>query len=309
MRIAITGSMGFLGSNIAQVLSGEPGCELIQNDLDIARSKCQDEAEGNYVFGDLRRRDICEQLTDGVDVLIHMAQSNNPLLAGSDFVGDVEQNLLPTLTLLDTVKNRNKRLHIIFPSSGGTVYAPGNGAYKESDTCFASSPYGVQKIFLENYLSILTTKNPMISASVLRISNPYGVLLPVERKQGFVGVALSRIKHGLPIEIWGNQNNVRDYIHISDLCEAVRLAIQPVEGYHVYNIGAGEGHSVSEIVGMFEQILARKVETNLVHSEAADAMPIRSVLDVSAAAAKLKWTPHVKLYDGIAAMIEKNGIK
>jgi len=84
MRVALTGCEGILGSEIAKSSSLDTSIELVQNDFDIARGESGDEAEGNYIFGDLRRGDTCVILLAEADVLVHMAQSNNPMLADSD---------------------------------------------------------------------------------------------------------------------------------------------------------------------------------------------------------------------------------
>ncbi|MGA2545238.1 MAG: NAD-dependent epimerase/dehydratase family protein [Rectinemataceae bacterium] len=311
MKVALTGCRGFLGSEIAKYFRSDSSIELIQNDIDIGGKSFNAGMEGNYLLGDIRRRDICETLLKDTDVLVHMAQSNNPFIADSDWVGDIEQNLIPTLTILDSVKSREKQLHIIFPSSGGTVYAPhqDESMFNENDQCFAFSPYGAQKILLENYLSIMTKRNPQISVTILRISNPYGVLLPIERKQGFIGVSLNKIKLGLPVEVWGNPENVRDYIHINDLCSSFSCALKETSRYEVFNIGSGEGHSVTELLDIFRLVLERDIDIKTIQSSAADAMPTRSVLDIARARDKLRWEPTVKLIDGIKEIVVRNAIK
>jgi len=308
MRITVTGSYGFLGSCVARAVESISGHELIKHDLEpndfVAHS-----AKTRHIYGDLRRRDICENLVENTDVLIHMAQSNNPLQASSDWVGDLEQSLMSTMTLVDTARRTAHPLHIIYPSSGGTVYAA-NGdidAYSESDACFSSSPYGIQKIMVENYLHLLPGQNPLVNVTVLRISNPYGILLPVDRKQGFIGVALNRIKHKLPVEIVGNPGNIRDYIHVDDLVRAFLAVLERTNSYEVFNIGSGIGCSVLEIIEIFKTLIHEEfpIQTGSGNSFAANSLPLRNVLDIGKAREQLDWAPEIKLSDGIKDMIGK----
>jgi UDP-glucose 4-epimerase len=308
MNIAITGCKGFLGSEVFKFLQKENN-SFILCDLSPNVEVTENSVNCDYVWGDLRRREVCEQLIQNADVLIHMAQSNNPMLADSDWAGDIEQNLLPTMVLLDVIKHQKKKIHIIFPSSGGTVYAHQQRPLLEDDRCFSESPYGSQKILIENYLSMLVQKSFGVSVNVLRISNPYGILLPLERKQGFIGVALNRIKNNQPIEIFGNPDNVRDYIHISDLCGAIRKAVNYRSGYEVMNISSGAGKSVNEILVIMETLLKRKVECVIHNTPGSERLVPWSVLSNKKAKHILSWEIKVQIEDGIFRMIDENSIR
>ena len=208
------------------------------------------------------------------------------------------------------MQKMNREFHIIFPSSGGSVYYPSKSfkPKKESNRLLSETSYGIQKIAIENYLRI-AVKNGLIKATVLRISNPYGVLLPTYRKQGFIGVALHKIKKNEPVQIFGDINNVRDYIHLDDVVNAFKIAVDrqgPI--FDVFNIGSGKGYSVKQILEIIEQYLNRLISIEHVFQKGSERLPPYSVLDITKAQKRLNWQPHVSLEKGLKALMIKANI-
>ena len=79
----------------------------------------------------------------------------------------------------------------------------------------------------------------------------YGRLQNPHAKQGAIGVFLGNVVQGRPITIWGDGEVVRDYIYIDDAVKALVKAAEynpAPNGERVFNIGAGQGHSLNEIV-------------------------------------------------------------
>jgi len=131
-------------------------------------------------------------------------------------------------------------------------------------------------------------------------------LLPPERLQGFLGVAVAQLAAGRPIRIFGDPANVRDYIHLDDVCRALELALAPRPGYDVFNIGSGSGVSVAELVDLLGRVAGT---TPLVEHEApsrdAQRLPSWIVLDASKARRELDWSPTVSLEQGVGMLWEK----
>jgi UDP-glucose 4-epimerase len=206
------------------------------------------------------------------------------------------------------VRSAGRCPHVVYYSSGGAIYAPraGGAPYRETDDCAPLSSYGIQKLTVEHYLRELAAKGHL-TAAVLRVGNAYGQLLPVTRMQGLIGVAIHALFDGQPIRLFGNIENVRDYVHVEDVCRATALVLAPRGSFAVFNIGTGIGHSVRQVLELIEQTAGVKAryETAAAAAETAG-LPEWSVLDIGKARSELGWRPQIALRDGIARMLAEH---
>jgi UDP-glucose 4-epimerase len=130
------------------------------------------------------------------------------------------------------------------------------------------------------------------SATILRISNPYGILLPSDRKQGLIGVVLNRIKEGQAIKVFGDPQNIRDYIHLDDLCSAFLNCLKAqTEG--IYNIGSGVGNSVTDVFSIIESAIDMKLPREYISNEQTKKLRPWVILNVHKAERDFGWKPHV----------------
>jgi len=199
------------------------------------------------------------------------------------------------------------RPHIVYFSSGGAVYGSSSVQvpFRESDPCQPTSSYGVQKVTAEQYLRLAASKG-ILTATVLRVSNAYGTLLPNQRLQGLIGVTVNNLLHGRPARVFGNPDNVRDYVHLDDICRASETVVQPREVFAVYNVGSGVGHSVKEVLRIIEDCVPARLPSEMLPEvEGADWLSDWVVLDIMKAKRDLNWAPSIELRTGIAKLVER----
>jgi UDP-glucose 4-epimerase len=299
--IAITGASGFLGSALVPYLS-ETDDYVIRAITRTLRAEHTSSPRGvSWLQGDLVSPRVCAELVADADAVIHLAHVNTPLTSDAHLPSDAAANLVPMLNLLQAIRSAGRRPHVILASSGGALYrgASAREPLSESSLALPTTSYGVQKLAQEHYLRV-GAEQGWLSATVLRIGNPYGVLLPPERRQGFIGVALNYLRDGKPIRIFGNEDNVRDYIHLDDMCRMFRRVIERRNGFDVVNVGSGEGQSVRNIVDLIERIIGRPVTLERLPSDpAADRLPEWVVLDVAKARNEYGWSPSIGFEDGV----------
>ena len=254
----------------------------------------------NWIIGNLSSEYDCKEFIKNVDIIIHLAHTNTPLTSNNDVISDVSLNLIPTVTLLETIKKYGKKIHLIFASSGGAIYGQSENhiPFKEFDLCIPKSSYGIQKLVAENYIRLWAEKS-LLTSTVLRVSNPYGILLPATRKQGLIGVVLSKLLENKIQQVYGDSNNIRDYIHLEDMAKAFELSIESYNDYEIFNIGSGKGYSVNDIFMLIEQFTSMEIKKEYIQLDNNNKLSDWVVLDTNRASKILKWQPEISLEEGL----------
>ena len=302
MKVGITGAAGLLGSSIIRRLARVPDIRIKA----LARRPIPIESRAvECMVGNLERPADCAAFVQDLDAVLHFAHTNSPLTSETDWARDTQLNLLPTLNLLSAIAVAGRRPHVVFPSSGGAVYGGirDRTPFTEGEPCQPENSYGVQKVAAEHYLRIMAERD-MLNAVTLRIGNAYGWILPPDRLQGFVGTAVHRVLHGLPIRILGDPENVRDYVHVDDVCDALLRVLERRTRYEVFNVGTGVGTSVTQILHMLEQLSGQTLAARVEHVPGAERLPPWCVLDCTRAATELGWRARIPLADGLRLMLD-----
>ena len=307
--LGITGASGFLGTSLLQRLAclGPVNVRALTRTLAMQRSGPENGL--SWVQGDLQQPLDCSNFVSGLSAIIHLAHTNSPLTSNKHLPSDARANLLPLLNLIEAIRTAGSRPLVIFASSGGAIYGPRDNRrpFREDEACLPTTSYGIQKLIGEHYLH-MAANNGWLTAVSLRISNAYGLLLPVQRSQGFIGVAVNRVLRGQPIRIFGNPDNVRDYVHVDDIARAIATALNFRGDYRVYNIGSGVGRSVRDVVALIQASASGPVDI-CCDSEPGDTdLPTWNVLDVERASRELDWRPEVSFQDGVRRLLGEHAL-
>ena len=307
LRLGITGASGFLGTSLLRQLSAQPDMRIVALTRTIGPHQKTPSSNIEWRQGDLASARDCAAFVADTDVIVHLAHTNTPLTSNNDISSDATLNIVPTLTLLQAVRDAASKPHVVYASSGGALYRPTDDRrpLTEESALQPLTSYGILKLATERYLQ-MAAHEEWLTSTVLRIGNPYGILLQSERLQGFIGVAIQRLLEQLPIRIFGDINNVRDYIHLDDVCRAFNVAlVPPSDGYAVYNIGSGRGTSVRELLAILEQITGYRADVEHIEASGAARLPPWVILDSAKVFRELGWHPQIQLEDGIASMWEE----
>jgi len=298
-KILVLGGAGFMGSDLSKLLYSQ-GYAVRVFDRQI-RLFDRDAYPGMDFFeGDFLNQHDIDEAVAGCDAIFHMISTTVPKSSNDDPVFDVESNVVGTLHVLNSAV-RHKVKKIVFTSSGGTVYGiPENIPIREDHPTNPICSYGINKLGIEKYLFLFSQLHGL-GYAILRISNPYGAGQRPDALQGAVGVFTARAIAGEPVEIWGDGSVVRDYLHVSDVSNALVKAMQYSGQSHVFNIGSGEGMSLNEILDLLEEVVGHPVVRIYQHARKLD-VPV-NVLDNSLACAELGWSPEVAFRDGLRQMV------
>lgn len=290
--LALTGATGFIGRYLMQSV---PDAKVLTRNVEVARKW------PNAVEGDLLNARDRYRFVQGCSTLIHLACTSNPRYPITHFSADLEQNLIPTAELFETYARLNPEGHIIFASTGGNMYDDETKiAHTEEEVPKPRSSYAVHKLAAEHHLRLIAASYG-IRATILRISNPYGTLLPKERGQGLIGIAFSKLLAEEPVTLFDAKETLRDYIHLEDIAKCFLAAVEkaPDAGTtRLLNVSSGVGTSIAELLALAESITGLKFKIECA-PESNHKRPSYSILCNSKAQHALQWQPQIPLEVGL----------
>ncbi|OIQ99752.1 UDP-glucose 4-epimerase [mine drainage metagenome] len=261
-----------------------------------------------YVAGDFGQRELISGLLDRHQEIIHLAYATVPNTSFENPLGDLLQNLPPTVQLFSEVADRGGKLILI--SSGGTVYGE---AVKlpicEDHPTRPISPYGVTKLTLENYARLYAVTHGLKFVCV-RPANAYGVGQRPFIGQGFISTAIASAMRGQPIKIFGQDGTVRDYIYVSDLASGIMSALEHGHMSETYNVGTGVGLSNKGVIQILSPLMKRMGFETIVEHLPERAFDVKAnVLDSTKLQMQTGWKPKIGIEEGLTLTSEwiRNG--
>lgn len=287
------GGCGFIGSHVVDALCAR-GLSL--RILDRSPERFRPPVPGvEYLRHDLCRAPLPAGALADIDVVVHLASTTVPATSNLDPGADIADNLIPTVRLIEAMRQHGAR-RLVFLSSGGTVYGiPERDPIAEDHPLNPISSYGIVKLAVEKYLQ-MEHRLHGLDYVALRASNPYGPRQGRTGVQGVIGTYLWRHAHNEPIEVWGDGSVVRDFLHVADLAELCARAVLS-EASGVFNAGSGEGTSIAEVVDIIGRIVGRDTAPVFRPGRSFD-VP-RVVLDSRRAEAAFGWRGTIPLVQGI----------
>lgn len=257
-KTLVLGANGFIGSHLVDTLARR-GDDVVAFIRPGSRPKWQQNKGVEAFYGDFLNRSDLQACLNDVDYVYHFISTSTPATTENDPIIDIDTSVRMSVEFFQLCIDSGVK-HVFFASTGGSIYGDNpNPPYSENDQTLPFSPYAIGKLSVENYLRYFKKKYGL-SSTIFRISNPYGERQPFHRKQGVVPIFIENIYRGRPITVYGDGTMVRDYIFVTDVAEII--AAIGVEGskYGVYNLGSGEGTSLSTIIKTAEEVVGKKAQ-------------------------------------------------
>lgn len=296
MRCCILGVTGFLGKNLARALcdSGAVVCGLARGRLDAPGL----DPRVRTTVGEFGCESTLAEAVRGQDAVYHLASSSLPATSNRDPAGDLADNVVATVRLLDVCRRQGVR-QVVFASSGGTVYGiPRSVPIPETASTDPITAYGIAKLAIEKYLHLYQHLFGL-DYRILRISNPYGPHQPFEAGQGLVATAIHRLIRRRPIEVWGDGSVVRDYIHVDDVATAFIAATTYSGPHKIMNVGSGIGRSVNEVIADVAEAIPEAGLPEIIYYPARLVDVPTNVLDIGLIINETGWRPTIEWQHGL----------
>jgi len=313
--IAISGGLGFIGSNLAIHLNCSSQSLTLMDSLNpnyggsiknialIANSTSL-----RINISDVRDQHSLQVLLRGAHVLYNLAGQTSHMDSMADPFTDLDINARAQLSILEVCREVAPQVRIVFASTR-QIY--GRPHYLPVDEAHPLQPVdvnGINKLAGEQY-HLLYSEVYGIRSTVLRLTNTYGPRMRIkDARQTFLGVWIRNLLQGQPFEVWGGEQ-LRDYTYVDDCVSALQLAASSDAAIgEIYNLG-GCGEPVS-LLETAETLVAaaRDLEIPL----AAEPFVVRDYpaerkkidigdyyADYSKIRQQLGWEPKVSLREGL----------
>jgi dTDP-glucose 4,6-dehydratase len=313
MKLLVTGGCGFIGSNfILHMLSSNKDCNIVNLDaLTYAGNpdnlaSVENDKRYTFIKADICDRNACAAVFEkhDVDAVVHFAAESHVDRSIQGPEAFVLTNVLGTQNLLETAKNawkgafENKRfVHISTDEVYGTLGA--KGSFSETTPIAPNSPYSASKagsdLVARAYFE--TFGFPVI---ITRCSNNYG---PLQFPEKLIPLMITNALRGIPLPVYGDGLNIRDWLHVTDHCSAIAMALAKGKPGQVYNIGgSNEWHNIDIVKLILKELgkpesLITFVQDRLGHDR-------RYAIDAGKIKRELGWKPAVKFDDGIRMTVK-----
>jgi len=297
-KAIVFGGNGFIGQHLVKELSKDHVVIVadINNSTDTTENI-------SYIYCDFTKQKDFASLIENVDLVFHLVCSTIPEDGTDNFEQEIKDNLFSTIRLLDS-KQFSSEKRIFFVSSGGAIY--GNSLKQmqsEDDKTLPVCKYALIKDYTEKLLELYRIMHG-IQYSVIRMSNPYGTKVRKGQRQGLIPILADCIWNNKDFNIWGNGENVRDYIHINDAVKAIRSIMEYNGTERLFNVGSGRGYSINDVICLMKDSFKCSYD-KIVYKAARLCDVDHNILDISNLYMLTGWKPEIQLSEGIQILVQQ----
>ncbi len=254
--LLVTGAAGFIGSNyVRHALAGDyPGVDgvdvVVLDKLTYAGNRAnlapvEDSPRLTFVEGDILDTALVDDLVREADEVVHFAAESHvdrSILGAADFV---MTNVVGTQTLLDAALRHGveRFVHVSTDEVYGSI---SEGSWPETHPLEPNSPYSASKAS-SDLLARSYFRTHGLPVSITRCSNNYG---PYHFPEKVIPLFVTNLLDGIPVPLYGDGLNVRDWLHVDDHCRGIELVRSSGRAGEVYNIGGGTELTNRELTGL-----------------------------------------------------------
>jgi dTDP-glucose 4,6-dehydratase len=308
MRILVTGGAGFIGSNFVRMIANGhlEGISTVKvldkltyagviENLDSAKKFTGFE----FIEGDICDPNQVGELISDVDAVINFAAETHvdrSISGAGDFV---QTNIIGVQTLLDSIKEKGKKIRFLQVSTDEVYGSIENGSWTEDWSMQPNSPYSASKASGELLVRSYNRTYGMDTV-ITRSSNNYGTHHFPEK---LIPLFITNLLEGKKVPVYGTGENVRDWLHVDDHCRGIYSVLINGRSGEVYNIGGGRELTNNEITSLIldgmgtDESLIEYVEDRKGHD-------LRYSVDWTKINRELGYEPKVEFEDGLRNTIQ-----
>ncbi|MHC8340200.1 NAD-dependent epimerase/dehydratase family protein [Pseudomonas sp. HLT2-19-2] len=256
--ILITGGAGFIGSHLTDSLVGKGYAVRILDDLSTGKlsNLPLEKNHVEFVEGDVADAALVAKVMKGCQAVVHLAAVASVQASVDDPVRTHQSNFIGTLNVCEAMRQSNVK-RVVFASSAAVYGNNGEGqAINEEIPKAPLTPYASDKLASEYYFDFYRRQHAL-EPVVFRFFNIFGPRQdPSSPYSGVISIFSERAQKGLPITVFGDGEQTRDFVYVEDL---VKILVQAVEAPHVeagaINVGMNKATTLNQMLEKLAEVV------------------------------------------------------
>ena len=305
VEVLVTGGAGFIGSNfVRHALARHDDWHITTLDKLTYAGRLEnlhdvrDDPRHTFVRGDVADAAVAAPLVKSAEIVVHFAAETHvdrSLMHAGEFI---TTDVFGTFVLLEAAREAPKLKRFIQISTDEVYGSVAEGSSRETDELKPRNPYSASKDGADRlaYSYFATYGVPVV---ITRASNNYG---PYQFPEKVIPLFVTNAVDGIPVPLYGDGLQERDWLHVEDHCRAIELLIGAAADGEVYNVGGGNHVRNVDLTRRILQ-LAGKGEELIRHVPDRQGHDRRYSLDTSKLRS-LGWAPQVDFEAGLARTVE-----
>ncbi len=304
LKVLVTGGAGFIGSHVVDTLINRGYDVKILDNMSTGKlsniSGHWSKGMVELVEGDIRNLELLKKTVHDVSIVFHTAAITSVPFSVKNPELTVDVNVGGTVKLLASAIEA-KVEKFIFVSSCAVYGDPRFLPVKETHPTSPISPYAESKMVAEHF-TMGFSQRQLIKSVVLRLFNVYGPRQGVNEYSGVITRFFDCCKKGLPLTIYGDGSQTRDFIHVQDVADALLNAseLKDAEG-QTFNIGSGKPTSIQQLAQ--EAFKINNSLPKVIYDKPRSGDIRHSFADISKAQQLLKFEPKYTLENGLLTLL------
>lgn len=323
-NMLITGGAGFIGANFTRyILQNDPQAQIVNLDLLTYAGSLEnlrnlpDESRYTFVNGDICDRELIGRLINdhAINIIVHFAAETHvdrSIFGPSTFV---QTNVIGAFTLLDAARKawledkvvpvEQARFHHISTDEVFGSLQPEDPPFSETTPYAPRSPYAASKAS-SDHLALAYHHTYGLPVTITNCSNNYG---PYQFPEKLIPLMIANALERKPLPVYGDGQQIRDWLHVEDHCEAIYRVLQNGRLGETYLVGGDNQTRNLDLVQTLCAIMD-EVRPGAPHTDLIRFVPDRPghdrryAIDASKIHAELGWAPRHNLRDGLRQTVQ-----
>lgn len=298
MNVAIIGSNGFIGHHLKNALLKKNNINLFLFGRGENRYPDSDTLYSEF---DFKNVELIKNSFSKIDVVYYLISSSIPASSWENPIIEIDNNLIPFLNYCQEIAHLEVK-KIVFISSAGTVYGAKSNKAKENSIKKPFSPYGITKLTSEFFLEYFRIKYNL-NYDIYRVSNVYGLGQDTSKGLGIINTFIENILYKKEINIYGNGENIRNYINVKDVADVLCLSVEnKLQKSNIYNLSSNSTISINQLVEIIKNEIKISFKINYIDKRQSD----NTIIDVdnTKILKKLKNFSFIPINEGVREIID-----